>query len=400
MSSGAPIVMPKLGLTMTEGLVASWRVAPGDRIKSGDVLFVVETEKVATDIEAEADGQIERILIGEGETVPVGAVVATWTGPASDIVTLPNLPSAPSRLENAILPPVAIVNETQRLIATPHARKRARQEGVALSDVAGSGPRGRIKAADVDAAIGRTRSDGEPAAPSKSGTSEPRESRRPASAIEKVIARRLVASKQMIPHFYVFAHADVTRLLTLRDELNADADRPRISVTHFVVAAVARALAERPEINVVWRDDEIVSFGSIDIGLAVDTERGLLAPVMRNLAGLGLDAIAAAAAALVRKARSGRLDAGELEGGAVSVSNVGMYGASHLVPIINPRQSAVIGVAAIQPVFRPDEAGAPKLCQELGLVFSGDHRVLDGVRAARFLDSLTKLLESPLLLLR
>jgi pyruvate dehydrogenase E2 component (dihydrolipoamide acetyltransferase) len=400
MSAGAPIVMPKLGLTMTEGLVASWRVAPGDRIKSGDVLFVVETEKVATDIEAEADGQIERILVGEGESVPVGAVVATWTGPAGDIMAPPELSSAPAPREQTASAPVAPVNEAQRFVVTPHARKRARQVGVALSDVAGSGPGGRIKAADVEAAIGRAQHAIERPAPFEPEASKSRETRRPASAIEKVIARRLVASKQTIPHFYVFAHADVTRLLALRDEMNADADRPRLSVTHFVLAAVVRALGERPEINVVWRDDEIVGLGSIDIGLAVDTERGLLAPVLRDLAGLGLDAIAAAATALVRKARSGRLDAGELEGGALSVSNVGMYGASHLAPIINPRQSAVIGVAATQPVFRPDEVGAPALRQELGLVFSGDHRVLDGVRAARFLDSLTKLLESPLLLLR
>jgi pyruvate dehydrogenase E2 component (dihydrolipoamide acetyltransferase) len=413
MSAGAAIVMPKLGLTMTEGLVASWRVGPGDRVKSGDVLFVVETEKVATDIEAQADGQIESIVTAEGETVAVGAVVATWTGPVAETATAPVSAPSPARSEVAAPAPAARTSDWERVVATPHARKRARQGGVDLHDVKGSGPRGRINASDVEAAIVRVReSDAASPATARKAVSdaisqadssthrEPHASRRPASPIEKVVARRLTASKQEIPHFYVFANADVTRLLALREELNADADRPRLSITHFVIAAVARALAKRPEINVLWRDDEVVNLGQIDIGLAVDTERGLMAPVLRNLGRLGLDAIAAAATDLVRKARNGRLDTGELEGGAVSISNVGMYGASHLVPIINPRQSAVIGVAAVQPVFRPDESGAPKLCRELGLVFSGDHRVLDGVRAARFLDSVTHLLEHPLLLLR
>ncbi len=409
MSAGAPIVMPKLGLTMTEGLLASWRVAPGDEVKSGDVLFVVETEKVATDVEAQADGRIESILIAEGETAPVGSVVAIWTGGALEGAATPALAASPERSEPPPAAPTAMARDERRVVATPHARKRAREGDIALSDVAGSGPRGRIKAADVEAAILRARQgDASRLAPAREAMSqavsssapEPRESRRPASALEKVVARRLTASKQAIPHFYVFADADVSRLLALREELNADADRPRLSITHFVVAAVARALAKRPEINVLWRDDEVVNLDQIDIGLAVDTERGLLAPVLRNLAALGLDAIAAAATELARKARNGRLATDELEGGAIAISNVGMYGASHLVPIIDPRQSAVIGVAAVRPAFRPDQSGAPKLCQELGLVFSGDHRVLDGVRAARFLDAVTDLLEHPLLLLR
>jgi pyruvate dehydrogenase E2 component (dihydrolipoamide acetyltransferase) len=410
MSSGAAIVMPKLGLTMTEGLLASWRVGPGDRVNFGDVLFVVETEKVATDIEAPTDGQIESVLIAEGETVPVGTVVATWAGsPAAIATTAPESDSPTSLRKSADPTPPETANTEDRIIATPHARKRARHEGVALRDVVGSGPRGRIKAADIEAAVVRKRETGPSGFASVRGVrsqsdlprpSEPHASRRPANPVEKVVARRLTASKQMIPHFYVFAEADVTRLLAAREELNGDSNRPRLSITHFVIAAVAHALAKRPEINVLWQDDEVVTLSQIDIGLAVDTERGLMAPVLRDLGGLGLDAIAVAATELVRKARNGRLDTSELEGGAVAISNVGMYGASHLVPIINPRQSAVIGVAAVRPVFRPDQSGAPKLCQELGLVFSGDHRVLDGVRAARFLDAVIHCLEHPLLLLR
>ena len=386
MDAAAAIVMPKLGLTMTEGLIASWRVAPGDAIKTGDILFVVETEKVANDIAAEADGRIAKILVGEGETAPVGAPVATWSS-----ATEPT--SAPAR--------------AARVVATPLARKHANAHGVDLSAVSGSGPNGRVKAADVAAAIAsaprseiaapaaRPVSQPEPPAPARAG-----ERRRPASAIEKVTARRLAELKRDIPHFYVQAEADVTGLLDFRDKMNCDPTATRLTLTHFVVAAVARALAEAPESNSVWRDGEIILFDEIDIGLAVDTERGLVAPVLRGVDRLGLDALASTAMRLVRTARDGRLVLGDMEGGAITVSNVGMFGVSRLAAIINPGQSAILGVGAVRPTFRPDETGAPKLCQELGLVLSADHRVWDGVRAARFLDSIVRRLEHPLRLLR
>ena len=388
MSTGAAIVMPKLGLTMTEGLLASWRVQPGDEVRAGDVLFVVETEKIATEVEAQGSGRIETLEITEGSTAPVGAVVATWSGAeTASAGEAPLLPSAP---------------EDTRIVATPLARKLARGAGVDLSAITGSGPRGRIKARDVEAAMNAaptaSTSARAEASPARAQHSSP--TRRPATAIEKVVARRLTEAKQTIPHFYVQGEADVTRLLALREELNAAGDAPRISLTHFVVAALSRALAAAPEMNVVWAEDEIIQLGGADIGIAVDTDRGLLVPVLRNAHALRLDDVAAAATALFAKAREGRLDAADLEGGAISVSNVGMFGASYLTPIINPGQSSILGVAAIRPVFRPDTAGQPVLRQEMGLVLSCDHRVLDGVKAARFLDRVTTLLQQPLSLLR
>ncbi|MFG1466269.1 2-oxo acid dehydrogenase subunit E2, partial [Xanthobacter sp. DSM 24535] len=224
--------------------------------------------------------------------------------------------------------------------------------------------------------------------------------RRPATGIEKVVARRLTEAKQTIPHFYVLAEANVTRLLALREELNGQKGFPRLSLTHFVAAAVGRALRQMPETNVVWADDEVIQLAEGDVGVAVDTPRGLLVPVVRRADTRPLDEIARAMGAAVERARDGRLEAADLQGGAISVSNVGMFGASHLVPIINPGQSAILGVAAVKPAFRPDAAGAPALVQELGLVLSCDHRVLDGVKAARFLDLVIQLLQQPLSLLR
>lgn len=416
------IVMPKLGLTMTEGLIASWSVKPGDEVREGDILFVVETEKIATEVAAHGAGRIISITAGEGDVVPVGATVATWTGasapaaeeapteeeepgpeagPTSAVAPSPAAPEAHAPPMHATPQPAA----GGRLLATPLARKIARNAGIDLAAVTGTGPRGRIKAGDVDAFMAAARAQplARPAAPLATAPSLPPPAgatRRPATGIEKVVARRLTEAKQTIPHFYVLAEADVTRLLALREELNGQQGFARLSLTHFVVAAVGRALAQMPEVNVVWGDDEVIALPHGDVGVAVDTARGLLVPVVRRADSLSLDAIARTMGDAVDRAREGRLEATDLQGGAISVSNVGMFGASHLVPIINPGQSAILGAAAVKPAFRPDGAGAPALVRELGLVLSCDHRVLDGVKAARFLDLVVTLLQQPLTLLR
>jgi pyruvate dehydrogenase E2 component (dihydrolipoamide acetyltransferase) len=397
-SAATPILMPKLGLTMTEGLLASWNIKPGDEVRPGDVLFVVETEKIATEVEAQAEGRIESLEVEPGRTVPVGAVVATWTGPAVAAAgESENTPNSDKKSagDEPQRPP-----STGRIVATPLARRLARQRGIDLSRIRGSGPRGRIKAADVEAAppFGGWQA--------RSPTSVPvpltdrAERRRPATQMEKIVARRLTTAKQTIPHFYVLAEADVTFLLRVREELNADGKAVRISVNHFVLAAVGRALAQMPEMNAVWQEEEVVTPAGPDVGIAVDTERGLMAPVLRDAGSLSLDTLSAAAATLVERARQGRLTPADLEGGAISVSNIGMHGASFLVPIVNPGQSAIVGVGAVKPVFRPTKAGAPELRQELGLVLSCDHRVFDGVRASLFLNRIIQFLQQPLSLFR
>jgi pyruvate dehydrogenase E2 component (dihydrolipoamide acetyltransferase) len=404
MSDPAAILMPKLGLTMTEGLLASWRVGPGDMVASGDVLFVIETEKIATEIEAERAGRIGDILVPEGETVPVGATLATWADGAAAVskasasASAKAVPEAASPPPAASVPPAALPGRStgaaSRIIATPLARRVARQKGLALDGVTGSGPHGRIKIRDVEAALASGVT-----APRSGGSAQPQ--RRPASAVEQVVARRLSQAKQTIPHFYVLAEADITRLLAAREELNAaGGGLTRLSLTHFIMAAVGRALLAQPEINSVWEDGDIVTLAGSDVGMAVDSPRGLMVPVVRDAGAQPLDAVASACSGVVAKAREGRLTTADCEGGAISVSNVGMYGASHLVSIINPGQSAILGVAAAKPVFRPDSRGQPALRQELGLVLSCDHRVIDGVRAARFLDLVVKTLEHPLPLLR
>lgn len=383
MAAPATLLMPKLGLTMTEGLLAEWRVKPGQAFAAGDVLLVVETEKIANEIEAQSAGVMGEILVREGETVPVGTVIAMLgEGKAPAPASAPIVAAAP-----VAVPLLAPRPTGERIIATPLARRIARQQGVDLAKVSGSGPHGRIKMADVEAAAPRMPK------PATGAT------RRPATAVEQVVARRLTEAKQTIPHFYVLAEADVTELLTLREGLNASGG-PRISITPFIIAAVGRALAAQPEANALWDNGEIVSLSATDVGMAVDSPRGLMVPIVRNAGEGALEEVAARCADLVERGRAGKLVAGETEGGAISVSNIGMFGASHLVPIINPGQSAILGVAAIKPVFRPDANGQPILRREVGLVLSCDHRVLDGVRAARLLDEIVRILENPISLLR
>jgi pyruvate dehydrogenase E2 component (dihydrolipoamide acetyltransferase) len=408
MSEPAAIVMPKLGLTMTEGLLASWRVAPGDTVATGDVLFIIETEKIATEIEAQYPGRIGAILVPEGETVPVGTALATWAegdGAADSVSAAATAQAAPQARPAAAPAPAAAPSvearpsggHGARIVATPLARRVARQNGIALERLSGSGPQGRIKVKDVEAALAA------PKATPATALSPRRNAgiqRRPATPIEQVVARRLSLAKQTIPHFYVLAEADITSLLTMREELNAAGSPQRLSITHFIMAAVGRTLVALPQVNAVWEEGDIVTLGSSDVGLAVDSPRGLIVPVLRDAGAKHLDAVAHGCAEIVGKARDGRLTTADCEGGAISVSNVGMYGASHLVSIINPGQSAILGVAATKPVFRPDAQGQPALRQEIGLVLSCDHRVIDGVRAAQFLDLVVKTLEHPLPLLR
>ncbi len=348
--------MPKLGLTMTEGTLAVWPVKPGDTVRTGEPLFVVETEKTATDIAATSSGRIGALLVTEGSVVPVGAPVARWAGT------------------------VAV-----RIIATPLARRLARRNGIDLAAIRGTGPRHRIKARDVE----RTLSEVPAPAPA---AHPPR--------LASAIARRMTEAKQTIPHFYVAADVDATRLLALRAELNQATGHPRISVTHLLLAAAGRALLAQPAARTVWSDGGPIAVGGSDVGLAIDTPGGLMAPVLRDAGTLRLDDLAFAADALVESARTGRLAPSDLEGGTLTVSNLGMHRIAFVVPIINPGQAAILGVGAPRPVFRPDAQGAPALRQEIMLVLSADHRVLDGVRAARLLGTIVDLLERPLDLVR
>lgn len=403
------LVMPKLGLTMSEGTLLEWKVEPGQPVRKGQVLYVVETEKVATDIEADADGVFAERLVPEGETVAVGTAVGRMAGTGAEAAPVTKAAAAapteaddaPSGLIDAPMPAPAKVpahgDGQARIIATPLARRIARERGVDLRGITGSGPRGRIKAADVE----RAAQAAGPAAPSPQPAPLPDGGiRQKPSPIQASMARRLAEVKHGTPHFYLSTEVEVSSLTALRAGLNADADMPRLTLTHFVVAAVGRALADLPDINRVWDAGELVAYSASDVGMAVETDNGLFVPVVRNAGTSSLDEIAASARDLIAKAKSGRLGSTEMTGAAVSVSNAGMHDVTWLTSIINPGQSAILGVGSAREVFRPDAAGAPALKREMGIVFSGDHRVHTGVEGLTFLNRVKTYLEAPMRLLR
>lgn len=389
------LLVPKLGLTMAEGTLVEWMVKPGDAFRADQSIFVIESEKAATEIPAEADGTLLEITAELGATLAVGTVIGYWDDGAAGVgaaAPAPALPvSAPAPVA-ASAQLVAAPVQGERLLATPLARRLAQARGVDLQGVTGSGPRGRIRARDLPEAA-------TPAVPAPAAPAPAPGALRAPTATEQTIARRLVAAKQEIPHFYLSVEAEVSALQALRAELNAAQSEVRFTLNHFIVAAVGRALAQMPEVNRVWTADGILSLPAADVGMAVHTERGLMVPVLRDLGGRPLAQVARNAASAAARAQAGRLGAAEMAGGAITVSNAGMHDVTYMASIINPGQAMILGVGSVRGVFRPDEQSQPVLRREIGLVLSADHRVLDGVTALQFLKRVVSALERPLALL-
>jgi len=418
--------MPKLGLTMTEGTLAEWLVKPGATFTAGTALYIVESDKVATEIEAEADGRLLETVLPEGETVDVGTVIAYWEAAGPDVAaraaaapppappaagsetagasrapprtgSASVAPPAPPASPAALVAPAPLAHpappappapaSSERLPVTPYARRRARELSVDLRAVAGTGPGGRVQARDVERAAPAVHAPAPPAAAAPKAV-------RP-SATQQTMARRLTMAKQQVPHFYLALEAEVSALLALRHEFNARGEAPKLTLNHLLVAAVGRALRDEPQANRVWADEGIVAFERSDVGIAVDTDRGLLVPVLRDAGRLPLAAIAQGATDLVDRTRAGSIAAEEMSGGSVTVSNAGMLNVTYMTPIINPGQAMVLGVGSVRELFRPDAQGRPALRRELGLVLAADHRILSGAPALRFLNAVVRRLEQP-----
>lgn len=396
------LLVPKLGLTMTEGVLVEWMVAPGEPFKSGQGIFVIESEKAASEIAAENDGTLLETAAELGASLQVGTVIGYWEDgtanagvaapPATASAVVQGTATAAFPRDPTLLPAGA------RMSVTPLARRIAQQRGIDLSRISGSGPRGRIRARDLPdappcATIAAVTAASQMAAPTVdagAGTL-----RRP-NATELAVARRLTASKQEIPHFYLAVEAEVSRLLALRAEFNAAQSGIRLTLNHFILAAVGRALEEMPQLNRVWTADGILSLAASDVGMAVSTARGLTVPVLRDLGRASLGQIADQATSAIERAQAGRLAAVEMAGGAITVSNAGMHDVTYISSIINPGQAMILGVGSVRELFRPDAAGQPALRREIGLVLSADHRVLDGVSALAFLRCVVDRLERPL----
>lgn len=409
--------MPEVAAGATEAILAAWNVAPGAAFAAGDLVVTVETDKAIVDVEADADGVLLRTLVEPGATVEVGGPIALLgaageqvddvdralaelgvgtAGAATSVAEVAQEPEAAA--PPAAVPPAAatsgVVAETAdhdgRVFASPLARRLAREAGVPLAQLTGSGPDGRIRRRDVETYVAH-RPDAPTVAADAVATDEFWDE--PVSRMRAAIAARLTQSVQTAPHFYVRGSARVDRLLELRREIN-DAGGVKVSVNDLVVKAVAKAHTVVPDLNVIWTGEAVRHFAHVDVAVAVATEHGLVTPVVRGVDRMTVTELAAATQDLVLRAQEKRLQQSELEGGTVSVSNLGMLGTEEFSAIINPPQSSILAVGAArqEPVVVD---GALSDATVLRVTLSVDHRPVDGATAARWMRSFVELLEHP-----
>jgi len=417
------ILMPALSPTMTEGNLARWLKQEGERIKAGDVIAEIETDKATMEVEAVDEGILGRILVPAGtQGVKVNDVIAVLVeageavpaaGVAPKAAAAPAAAPAPVTAPVAAAPaPVAAPASGDRVFASPLARRMAAQAGVDISKIAGSGPNGRIVKADVDAALSRGPAPVAAAAPAPL-VAAPRpvapvaitapHTAVPNSSIRKVIARRLAESKATIPHFYVSTDVEIDALLKIRADLNARSpkDGPgayKLSVNDLVIKATAVTLRRFPNVNAMWTEDAILQLHDVDISVAVSIPDGLITPIVKNADIKGLAAISTEMKDLAARAKSGKLKPEEFQGGGFSISNMGMYGVRDFAAIINPPQAGILAVSAGEqrPVVKN---GALAIATVMTLTLSVDHRVIDGALAAEFLQALKRNIEDPLSLM-
>ena len=427
------ILMPALSPTMTEGKLAKWHVKEGDKITSGQVICEIETDKATMEVEAVDEGVIGKILVAEGtEAVQVNAPIAILVeegeavpaapaaaapAPAAKPAPQPAAPAAaptpptPAQAPapaapSAPAPAPAARPDGQRIFASPLAKRIAADAGVDLAKVSGSGPHGRIVKADVEAA--RSAGTAKPAPKPSAAAPGPApaaaqpvyptgESRKvPHNSIRKVIAKRLTEAKQQIPHIYLTVDYEIDALLAARQAINAVGEKSKIkvSVNDMVIKACAQALRDHPEVNASWTDTDMILNGTVDISVAVATDRGLITPIVRNADLKGVGRIATEMKDLAARARDGKLKLEEFQGGGFTISNMGMYGIKDFAAVINPPQACILAVGAgEQRVVVRD--GQMVIRTIMSCTLSADHRIVDGSVGAQFLQTLKGYIEQP-----
>ncbi len=456
--------MPALSPTMEEGTLSKWLVKVGDQVNSGDIMAEIETDKATMEFEAVDEGVIAKILVEEGtENVEVGTVIALIAEDGEDIGDIeapaaaapPASAEAPaptptvsseandspkatpvarrlasannvdlariegsgprgkiikSDVESAMGGSAASVRNSDRIIASPLAKRLAGEDNIDLSQVTGSGPGGRIVKADIENFEPAAQQPAEQPAPSAATATAPA-APKPAPAndydapyeaqklnnVRKVIARRLTEAKQTVPHIYLTVDVRLDALLKLRSELNAslEADGVKLSVNDLIIKALARALQREPQCNVSFQGDVMHQYSRQDISVAVAAPTGLITPIIRDAGRKGLAEISNEMKALAGKARDGKLQPHEFQGGTASLSNLGMFGTKQFDAVINPPQGMILAVGAGEP--RPYVVdGALQVATVMSATGSFDHRAIDGVDGAKLLDQFRSLIEHPM----
>ncbi len=416
------IDMPKLSDTMTEGTLISWNVSVGDEIEIGDVIAEIETDKASMEMEAFDEGVLTEILVEAGQKVPVGTTLATLaedgedaSTPASVVssdtpevkVTAVDAATTSAPVSAASVP--ATSADGSRLKVSPLAKKIAAEKNVDLTSIVGSGPGGRIVAADVEGAKGSSVG----VAPVKNATSPAvtpaainpvvsgEDKVIPLGGMRKIIAERLLTSKQTIPHFYLHVEVDAAPLMALRKQVNAQAEQThgnKFTFNDFVVKAMINACEKVPAVNASFNGDSIVQFSNVGVSVAIAVEDGLVTPVVKNAQDKSMLEISQEIKGMAVRARDKKLAPNEFDGGTITISNLGAWGIDSFDAIVNPPQAAIVSVGGIieKPVVKNGEV-VPGVRMNIGL--SCDHRVVDGAVAATYLNEVKNLLEKPSLML-
>ena len=420
------VIMPALGMAQDEGILLRWLKKEGEMVQAGEPLMEVATDKVDVQVEAPATGVLTAVTAQEGDEIPVGQVIgliaaegeelpvrstpaqaaAKTDGPvaspspesrasspvaariaAEHGIDLSEVPAVGGRISKEdVEAHIRSVGSGARVLASPKARRLARERGIELASLAGSGPQGAVLAADVPLAAAET-----PAAPAIREVEH-----QPVSRMWQIMAQRLTESWNSAPHFYLVREVDAGQLMNWRSLVAGDAaDGAKITYTDLLTKLAALSLARFPRLNASWQDGAIVTNPDINIGLAIAVEAGLLVPVVHHADRLPVEDIAARRADLVAGASSGRLQPDDFAGGTFTISNLGMYGVDAFNAIVNPPQAAILAVGRIADrVVAVD--GQPAVRPMMTLTLSCDHRAVDGVRAAQFLNALVGLIEEPL----
>jgi pyruvate dehydrogenase E2 component (dihydrolipoamide acetyltransferase) len=398
--------MPEIAANAVEATLASWLLAEGSPFTTGQSLAVVETEKAAVDLEAESDGVLLRLLVQDGAQVDVGSPIALVGDSGETGIDIAAALAALGVTSKAQVDSTVTVSAKNpesataappsgaaRTFASPLARKMARDSGIALEGIAGTGPGRRIVRRDIrEALAGASSSAQVKSQPSISAQYEDI----PHTRMRKAIAARLSHSKQTAPHFYLRGTCRVDALLQARALLNEQGS-VKLSINDLLIKAIAKAHTLVPAMNVTWGDDATRHFKGVDISVAIATETGLLTPVILGVDALNLTEISSQVSDFVSRARVGQIQPAELSGGSITITNLGMFGAEEFSAILNPPQAAILAVGAVtrEPVVKDDRI---EIASVMRVVLSVDHRPVDGATAARWMQKFVSIIENPVLL--
>lgn len=407
------ILMPALSPTMKAGTLARWLKKEGDEVAAGDLIAEIETDKATMEVEAVDEGIVGRLLVAEGTAdvavnTPIAILVeegeavpdkpAAESPAAAPAAETPSVPekSAPSAPQHAAPATASQAEKGKRIFISPLARRLAKEHGLDIASLKGTGPNGRILRRDIETGLSASRET--PATPAQTHDvpAAGHVERVPHSTMRKVIARRLTESKTQVPHFYVSVDIELDALLALRSKLNAslEAEGLKLSVNDMMIRAVALALKQRPGLNVQFTDNDMLHFEDIDVAMAVSVPDGLVTPIIRQADTKSLRQISAEARDLAQRARKGKLSPDEFQGGTFSISNMGMFGVKDFAAIINPPQAAILAIASgvKRPVVRDGELAVATV---MTATLSVDHRAVDGALGAQWLNTLRDLVQNP-----